>query len=624
MSGLVAVFNRTGAPVDPAVIQAMLAASPHRAIDGQDCWISGPVALAHQHFWVTPEEVGEKQPLVADHGAGGTLAVTFDGRLDNRQELLRALKLVAPEQQWSDVALVLQSYQRWGEGCAERLLGDFAFALWDGFANSLLLARDSLGARELHFYLSEDWLVAASEIGQVLAHPIVSRRLNEAKVAEYLAGVWLSPGETFYSNVRSCPPGHVMKLTANLVQHRQYWSLNPEMRLRYRDDLDYAAHFRALFTDAVGCRLRTTARVGISLSGGMDSTSVAAVASPLLAGTPAGQTRLKSFSYVFDELSSCDEREYIQPVVKRCGLDPTWLVADHLWTLQDVSSWPSSPAAPTGDAYARLPLAVMQAARDSGCRLLLNGQFGDALFSSGRYWAINMLRDMRLRPMFAVMTQSNGSFNWRRDLVAGGLAPLASEGMATVYRRRRRGNRIPQSIDACLAARTNLEDRLQPNTGTPSGVSRDRRSRYRGLTGEGWSQGIALAREFGHRHQVEFAMPWWDRRLVEFIMAVPADQLGRPGRTRWVQRNAMTGLLPEIVRQRSAKTSFRALLQRGLLDREHTTVTQLLSDPQIVQRGFVEQLWLNAELAAGDGWTSEGYLLWQALSLELWLQRFWM
>ena len=107
-------------------------------------------------------------------------------------------------------------------------------------------------------------------------------------------------------------------------------------------------------------------------------------------------------------------------------------------------------------------------------------------------------------------------------------------------------------------------------------------------------------------------------------MAVPADQLGRPGRTRWVQRNAMTGLLPEIVRQRSAKTSFRALLQRGLLDREHTTVTQLLSDPQIVQRGFVEQLWLNAELAAGDGWTSEGYLLWQALSLELWLQRFWM
>ena len=125
MSGLVAVFNRTGAPVDPAVIQAMLAASPHRAIDGQDCWISGPVALAHQHFWVTPEEVGEKQPLVAEGLASGRLVVTFDGRLDNRQELLRALKLVAPEQQWSDVALVLQSYQRWGEGCAERLLGDF-------------------------------------------------------------------------------------------------------------------------------------------------------------------------------------------------------------------------------------------------------------------------------------------------------------------------------------------------------------------------------------------------------------------------------------------------------------------------------------------------------------------
>ncbi|MCB0232178.1 MAG: hypothetical protein KDH90_24180, partial [Anaerolineae bacterium] len=116
----------------------------------------------------------------------------------------------------------------------------------------------------------------------------------------------------------------------------------------------------------------------------------------------------------------------------------------------------------------------------------------------------------------------------------------------------------------------------------PAKVAPDRWQRYRSLLSNGWAHGISLVREFTHRNGLEIAMPLWDRRLLEFVLAVPADQLGRPQQTRWVLRAAMTGLLPEAVRLRPGKTTFHPLFVVGLLRRERTTVERLLADPQIV------------------------------------------
>ena len=626
MSGLVALFNRTGAPVDPAVMQAMLAASPHRAIDGQDSWISGPVALAHQHFWITPEEVGEKQPLVADGLASSRLVVTFDGRLDNRQELLRALKLeIGPNGCVSDAALVLRAYARWGMSCAKRLLGDFAFALWDPTAQRLFLARDSLGGRELYYYLTDVCCVAASEIKQILAHPAVPRRMNEGKVAEYLAGVWHDLEETFFDGVQSCPPAQwITVLPQTLVQGR-YWDVDLAARIRYRRDAEYAKHFRSLANAAVQDRLRTIGPVGISLSGGLDSTTVAALAAPLLPQSAAHQTKLRSFSYVFDEFAECDERAFIDPVAQRYELETHYIPSDHRWTLRDVENWPESPDAPIGDAYVLLFLSVLQAARDSGCRLLLNGHFGDALFAGGRYWAADQMRDLRLGALAKSMTRAGHRHQWRRDLGVLGLWQLMPEALRSAYRRRQ-----PRAIEEAypgihpdLVRRAGLAARLDPNRARPAKVAPDRWQRYRSLLSNGWAHGISLVREFTHRNGLEIAMPLWDRRLLEFVLAVPADQLGRPQQTRWVLRAAMTGLLPEAVRLRPGKTTFHPLFVVGLLRRERTTVERLLADPQIVRCGWVRPEWLQSELAAGENWSRNGYALWQALSLEMWLQRHW-
>lgn len=620
MSGLVAVFNRNGEPVVPGVLEAMLAASPHRAIHGEDILVSGTAALAHQHFWVTPEEQGERQPLASEDG----LAITFDGRLDNRQYLLR---LLCPHYgdpiRLSDADLVILAYQRWGEVCPEHLLGDFAFVLWDVQKHRLFLARDALGGRELHCFIDDHRFVAASEIVQVLAHPAVPRRLNEGRVAEYLAGLWLGNQETFYAGIWACPPGHAITVTIGNIEKRQYWALDPEARLRLNDDLEYAACFRELLADSVSCRLRTSGPVAVSLSGGLDSTSIAVVAASMFPGSPARQQQLKSISYIFDELLSCDERAYIESVVRQANLDPTYLVCDHCWTLRDIDRWPASPNTVTGDAFAWLPLAVLQEGQNAGCRLLLNGHFGDTLFAGGRYWAADLFRQMRLTSIVTGMLEIKGSSRWKRDLWSNGLAQLAPTGVFEGYYRTRLRWKAPASISQSFAARSGLEERWRRQTRPHRGIAHDRSSRWHGLAENAWPQAIALAREFAHQHQVELVMPWWDRRLVEFAMAVPAYQLGRFGQTRWVQRTAMVGLLPESVRRRSGKTSFQSLFEKGLLERERTTVSRLLVNPQIVQRGFIDPAWLNArkETMKEDGEVS--YPFWLALSLELWLQRYW-
>lgn len=599
MSGLAAIFNRDGAAVDREHLIAMLAASPHRSLDGQHHWLDGPVALAHQHFWVTPEEVGEQQPL--RHATG--LVLAFDGRLDNRDELLARLGITHDRSQpVSDATLALEAYCRWGCGCFGSLLGDFALVIWDPAARCLVLARDALGTRGLYYYLDGRCCLVASEIKQLLAHPAVPRRLDNTAVGCFLSGWWYDPEQTLYRRIRQCPPAHWLAITADKVRRDRYWRLRPGPAPRYPGDEAYVEHFGELLLEATRCRLRTRGPVAISLSGGLDSSSVAALAAQHL---PRPQPRLRSFSYVFDELSSCDERPYIQPLVARYGLLAQYIPADELWTLRDLQQWPGTADWPVSDAYVWLPLSVMQAASQTGCRVLLNGHFGDALL--GR----NSAADGTGRPRgsLAGLLQSTGTWWLRlRRLGLAGFHLLVSPlhpGLTPKLARKVRLRHQPAQTRQHLRRKVIGRGLALPD-----------------LTRGGWSQGASVLHEFHNRYGLEPAAPFWDRRLVEFVLRLPDHLLRRPGCSKWILRQAMRRHLPTMVRERADKTSFYPLFLRGM-SREAATVRRLLTNSQIVKRELVREEWLRAELEAAPRWTRQGYDLWLALSLELWLQRYW-
>lgn len=613
MSAIFVSFARRGQAADLQALEAVLAASRDRAVDGQQVWLRGCVALAHQHFHVTPEEVGESQPL--EHGS---LVIVADARLDNRPELLPLLELPR-DSSLSDAALLLRSYLRWGETCVDFLLGDFAFAIWDPEREQLFAARDGMGARGLCFFRSEELFLLASEVRQLLAHPKVPRRMHEGKMADFLVDAWDEHGESFWQEIHYCPPGHWLRVTADRFELHRFWRPDPELRIRYRDDREYAECFLEVASKAVRCRLRSTGPVALSLSGGLDSTTVAAIAAPAL--TDQGRGSLRSFTYVFDELQTCDERVWVEELVQSYGLEPTYLPGDGCWPLRNFEEWPGDIGFVFSDPYAWLALRVADAAGQSGCRVLLTGHFGDMLFLGGAYWAADLLREKRWGPLLTEVRARRSLVSPRADLFSHGLAQLLPRAWWSRFRRR-----PPAMIETVFApsfvTRTDLEQRLV----------RDRRwmlysrpgqwARVRGLVSSANPEGAMAARSWFARRGVERLDPLADRRLVELSLAFPADQLGRPGRPRRVLRNAVAELLPESIRERRDKTGFLPLFDRGMRERELGTVREILRDPEILRREIVRRDWLEEQLAPDAEWPDYGNALWKCLSLEIWLQRY--
>lgn len=621
MSAIVGIYNRDGvAPAD--LLPAMLAARPERGPDGVASWSAGPIALGHGHFWLSPEEWGERPPVV-----DGELALSADAHLGHRAELGRLLGLEdARLAATSDAQLILAAYRIWGHDCLDHLLGDYAFLLWDGGRGELFAARDALGTRGLCYTAVNDRLfLFASDVAHLLACPLVRPNLNYNRIAAYLAVVPDRPEETFFTGIHFLPPGHALLVSPAGQRVWRHWEPDPERAIRYRDERDYAARYRELLTEAVRDRLRVVGPVSISLSGGLDSTTLAALAAPILSGDGRANSRLRSYSYSFDELASCDERHTIAPVAERYGLDAAYLPCDDKWTLKDVDAWPTTPDYVLADSFAWLPDAVMAAAGGGACRALLGGYFGDVLMTGAHYWALDMLRDGRLGMLARSVTRHRRSIPWRTSFGEFGLRRLIPAEMSEAYRRvqpRPVARNFP-GIHADLIAVTDIRERLSPPTAPRGMRAPGYWQRYRSLTYAGFSEGPAAVRYQYNRRGLELILPYHDRRLVEFVLAVPGYVLGRPGANRRLHREAMLGLLPEEVRLRPNPTSFVPLLIKGLRDREAGTMRRILTDPLVVRRGYIDGEWLRRQLERPFAPSAESGMLTRALYLELWLQRHW-
>jgi asparagine synthase (glutamine-hydrolysing) len=333
---------------------------------------------------------------------------------------------------------------------------------------------------------------------------------------------------------------------------------------------------------------------------------------------------LRSFSYVFDELTECDERQYIDQTVARYGYQATYIPCDDQWTLRDLDTWPVVRDYLAFDPYPRLPLSVMQAAQRSGCRLLMSGFYGDMLFAGARFWLHSLLAGGRWRELARVLRSSYRDVNWQRLLVADGLYRYTPRPIRQAVKR---GYRPP-----ALRTHPALHPDLVKRTAQPTARAAARPARRLGpiaaarcdsLMMATVAQGVAAGRQIYASSGLELVMPYWDRRLLEFALAVPADQLGRPGNDRTVLRNALASDLPPAILRRRGRTRFVPLMQRGLLEREPVTVAGLLRSPRIVADGYVRREWLEQAWRELPAWSANVTTLWCCLCLELWLRRYW-
>ena len=564
MSAIGGIYNFDDAPVDNAAFLALDQGLKFRAPDGGRRVHSGPVAMAYRAFHTDRESQSQTQPLVSSHGH----VLCWDGRLDSREEIIRGLRNDLFDAR-ADVTIVMAAYLRWGSDFLPRLIGDYAFALWDPFAKSLILARDFIGPRTLFYHATGDRIIWSTELAGLLQVLGVTLELDDEYVAGFLTHL-PEPGLTPYKGIYAVPPGCVVTVTHGRMQTRRIWAPDPHREIRYTSDAEYEEHFRYLFREGVKCRLRVDGEVWSELSGGLDSSSVVCVAADLIKSGEVGAAGLRTVSMVFDEASKCDERRYIAPVEEKIGKRGLHLREDDHRILAEFGEEyvPTIPSFPSNFiAYYRTLNAAM---REAGARVLLTGKGADEVLS-GDGDPFPELADLlvqgrllRLHQRLHIWSKAL-SRPYRRLLWQNTITPLLPHKLQRA--RMHSLKQVLKFFNADFVKRMDLPDRM---FGPPE-IFRFRRpgARYestnflyapRELSGGFWNELFSF----------EFSHPFTHRPLVEFMLAIPPEQKARPNERKSILRRALRDLLPvELVNRTEGRiTNLQAMVYATRRERE--------------------------------------------------------
>ena len=558
MSAIYGLVQPDGPAVQAADLGGMAAAVADLGPHDGGAWADGPVGLGWRLMRVTPQDLLERQPL-ADPAAPWTLVA--DARLDNRAALAHDLAIPAAVlATLPDSALILRAYARWGDDCPGHLLGDFAFALWDARRERLLAARSPGGACPLVYYHAPGLLALATMPRGLLPLPSVPRRLDQRRVAGYLMGHY-GDDTTIYQGIKKLPSGHTLTFDRRGPRLRRYWRLDLARRIRYPRDSDYVEAFDELFARVVADHMVALAPVGVALSGGLDSTAVAAVAADLAA---AGGRRLPTFTETprpgftgpLPPGRYADETPFVQAMVHRYPtLEPHLLRADWPALLDELEAFFGCAEIPIRNVANWAWWAVMmRQAAAAGVGVLLTGGQGNLTVSyDGQGLLPHLLRSGQWRRAAheaRALAAGGAGRSALSVLLAHGLDPLLPTPLWGPLRRLALTRRLPRRgapsvapLAAGFAARWPDPAQGRRPAWRPHQIAAHTlQARYDQLSHHDALGDLVAGCKalFG----VELRSPLLDVRLIEFCLALPEEQYQRDGQPRWLIRRAMADRLP--------------------------------------------------------------------------------
>jgi asparagine synthase (glutamine-hydrolysing) len=591
-------------------------------------------------LWTTPESLHERLPL---YDPNLELAITSDARIDNRDELIALLRISAPSAgEVADSELILAAYSRWGERCVEKLIGDFAFAIWDRRKRSLFCARDPLGVKHFYYYYKPGELfVFASEVKALLSLPFVPRALDELSIAYHLLPVYDDKSGTPYRDILRMPGSHYLVVDRRGLRLEPAWSPDLSKELRMRADGEYAEAFREIFTESVRCRLRSAFPVGSMLSGGLDSSSISCAAANLLSSRGGGP--LHTFSAIWPSIAATspkiDERPFMEAVLSKFNFDAHFVHADEISPLHDWDKIYWHQDGPFSAPNIYMDWAIFKSARSQGARVLLGGTDGDSVVSYGyedletfarRGRWLRLYRESRalekkmprrahrfnhlfwkmgLRPLVAATLGK-----YRRILTGRSRSASQSSGLP-VYARNR-------PINPAFARRIGLEDRLLELQKRGPREPTAREAHWGDVASGDWSYILETFEKAGAAHSLDLRYPFFDRRVIEFCLALPPGQKIQDGYTRSILRRAMSGILPPEVQWRVDKGNLSAGVTLKLLEYEKETLEEFVRRPGTIE-DYVElsslQEIYRSYSASPLRKKDEAFSLMLALNLGFWL-----
>jgi len=623
MCGIAGIINfDPDQPVDSERLRRMRDVMRHRGPDGEGLWIEGPVGLVHRRLSIVDIAGGSQPMATADQSA----RIVFNGEIYNHPELKPQLESRGHRYRTrSDTETILHVYKEVGEDCVQQLRGMFAFAIWDREERKLLLARDRLGIKPLYYAVTADRLIFASEIKAVLAYGSIRATFNESVVPEYLATGFVSGAETFFRGIQKLMPAHILTWSPGKgLNQRRFWQL-PDATIETSQSIrEQSSELRERLADAVRCHLMSDVPIGIFLSGGIDSTGLAALMASMV------KEPIKTFSVGFPEREG-NELRYARVAAQSIQSDHHEIVvtADaffgHLprliWHEDEPIAFPSS-----------VPLYFVSALARKHVKVVLTGEGADELFCGYNRYRVTAWNQRfgdayrRLMPRGArnIVSRTIATLPWsaRRHLGRTFLA-LSADPRSLVFEAfaffgdRARTELLEER--AILHCRDPFRDPLRYFNATSGSML----NRMMQTDLQTYLVELLMKQDqMSMAASVESRVPFLDHEFVEHVVRLPADRKLQRWQTKLVLREALRDLIPAEIRTRK-KMGFPVPVGSWFRNEFGAVVDEFVLSARAMDRKLFRAPILRQMVAEHrSGRVAHGTRLWLLMNLEIWQRIF--
>jgi len=620
----IAFSRKSGRQVDGSKLAAMRDVISHRGPDAEGLFVDRNIGLGHRRLSIVDVAHGA-QPMF---NAGRTCVIVYNGEVynhaDHREELIASGYQF---QNRSDTETILHLYEKYGRDCVEHLRGMFAFAIWDSSKQELFLARDRFGVKPLYYvHDGEGNLFFASEIKSLLAAGAIKLEINFDVLPDQFANHGTSGDETLYRGVKRLAPGHTMVWKDGKVDIREYWDLKFEPKDESRSETQFKDEWLDLFKESVKLRLMADVPLGMFLSGGIDSSAIAAMMSQMVAEP------IKTFSVGFREREA-NEFEYSRLVSRSFGTDHheiTITPEQFFEALPDLIWHEDEPIG----FIASVPLYFVSKLAVEHVKVVLTGEGADeTLAGYGRY--AKSLRLLEYGEKYESMTPS-----FLRAAVRGGVATLPSQ----------LGNKLERTF---LSREADVENLFFDNFGVfPKSMQRElfsRASREKiANTDPYYIQNRFVERsdakdvldkllyadtktylhellmkqdQMSMAASIESRVPFLDHKLVEYAARMPRRMKLRGGDTKWILRETMKGVLPTEILERP-KMGFPVPVGNWFRGPYKHIVDEYVLSSRSLARGIFDPDFVRRLVARHNSGENHDERIWSLVNFEIWQRRF--
>jgi len=609
MCGICGVV-RFGRQAETVIVGRMADAIAHRGPDCGAVFAGEGVALGARRLAIVDPIARSHQPMTSTNGY---LHIVHNGEIYNHRELRDHLKTRGHSfRTRCDTEVILAAYAEWGERCVERFNGMWAFALWDSKAQRLFCSRDRFGIKPFYYRVHGGRFSFASEIKAFRADIDQALEANLPIVRDYLEfGNVDHTDQTFFRGVYALLPAHNLVFDTRSLRIAPYWQLQPKDPPKG----DVALAFRETFLDAVRLQTRTDVPIGMSLSGGLDSSILACATRKFRrSGRP------RTFTAWFND-AGMEERPYAQSVVDALDAEPHWISFSSGELVDALPSVVEAQDEPFNSCRMVTQWIVMKHARLAGRKVMLDGQGADEALAGYSHAAYHRFADLLGSGRLRTLARETAS---HRQISGNGLRQTLT-GLARAFLPPNLENKIrARLIRADAVVHSELRQVTVPVTtdAAPFG-DRLRNHLARLMTSHSLPEIVHSLDRNSMAHGIEARVPFLDHRLIELAFSLSGDQIVSQGRAKMILRRALGDLLPEAIRTRTTKLGFPTPEARFFRESLGSMAADIFASRSFRERGWSHGAASNALLRRHRGGHVNGASeLWRALNLELWARQF--